>query len=59
MFCVSLFCAMTLLMLLAVILISCLFYKIVSYITQCVTRPLTKLMMAKSLEAVEHTNNSI
>ena len=46
---------MTLSVLLAALLISCLFYKIVvSYSTQCVTRPPTKLMMAKHLEEIDH-----
>lgn len=44
---------MTLLMFLAVLLISFLFYKIV-VIIGCVTRPLAKLIMAKHFEAVDH-----
>ena len=47
-------CTMTLSVLLAALLISCLFHKIVvSYSTQCVTRPPTKLMMAKHLEETD------
>lgn len=43
-------------MLLAVSLIF--YFVTVSCITQCVTRSPTKLMMAKSLETVDHINNS-
>ena len=32
-----------------------LFHKtVVSFITQCITRPLKKVMMAKCLEAIDH-----
>ena len=49
----------TSLMLLGILLISCLFYKIVvSYVTQYVTRPPTKLMMAKHLEEIDLVYNS-
>ena len=37
-----------------------LFHKtVVSFITQCITRPLKKVMMAKCLEAIDHIYNSI
>lgn len=46
-------------MLLAVLLMSCLFYKtVVSYSTQYVARPATKVMMAKHLEEIDHIYDS-
>ena len=50
MLCVSLWCTMALLILPAVFLISCIFYRIIiSCITQCMTRLPTKLLMAKHI----------
>ena len=57
--CTPLCCTRTSLMLLVILLISYLFCKIVvSYITQCVTRPLTKSMMDKHLKTIDHIFNS-
>ena len=51
---------MTLLILLAILLITSLFCKtIVSCISQYVTKPQTKLMMAKHLEAIDHVSDQI
>ena len=50
----------TLLMLLAILFVFCLFYKIiVSYITKCMTEPPTKIMMTRQLEAVDQIYSSV
>ena len=50
----------TLLMLLAILFVFCLFYKIiVSCITKCMTEPPTKIMMTRLLEAVDQIYSSV
>ena len=48
----------TLITLLAVLLVICLFYRIFVFcITQYITRPPSKLMIAKVLEEIDHIHN--